>query len=472
MLLTMNATRRSVSAASIGFCLVVVASGAIAQTAPAGDIGRYHPTLGTAAARVDVVWFADLQCPFSARLERTLTALRASRGDDVRIVLVHRPLAFHRHAKGAAIASLAALRQDAFWPMVSRMFAAQRDLGAASLLQHARALGLDLKRFGRDLADPALLAKVEQDAAIGDQLRVSGTPTVFVNGLKLVGAGHADALVAMVSSEISAAAVRGRRGNTWIRGITFRRAAKLVRALYDGRPDGGPSTALIDIVQGRAHGATAYQVPVEPDDPIFGDSAAARATVVVFCRYAERRCVRIDHAARDVLERFGRRVRVVWRQAPLRYHPSGEAVAAGALCAARQGGFVDIHRGLLSTRGRPELGDLLGYAIAAGLDLGLLRDCIASDGPKRLRADVNAARMLGVTAAPAVFVNGVRVPDATASMALVHAVEAALEHASGRATPDEDANVVYKRLQKDAQVPYPEKSRRYVRLPRVPRIIR
>ena len=63
------------------------------------------------------------------------------------------PLAMHKDAMGAHLASVAAERQGRFWEFHDRLFANQGQLKLDDLKRHARALGLDMNRFEKDLVD-------------------------------------------------------------------------------------------------------------------------------------------------------------------------------------------------------------------------------------------------------------------------------------------------------------------------------
>ena len=70
------------------------------------------PVRGKATALVTIVEFADYQCPFCVKVEATLAELLQSYGDKVRLVWKHDPLAMHKDAPLAHIASMA-------WPAAS-----------------------------------------------------------------------------------------------------------------------------------------------------------------------------------------------------------------------------------------------------------------------------------------------------------------------------------------------------------------
>lgn len=56
------------------------------------------------------------------------------------------------------------------------------------LKRHARALGLDAAAFERCLESRKFRSEVEKDLEDGRRYGVTGTPTFFINGRKVVGA--------------------------------------------------------------------------------------------------------------------------------------------------------------------------------------------------------------------------------------------------------------------------------------------
>lgn len=142
---------------------------------------------GPADALLTVVVFTDFECPFCARLQPTLEALRAAYPADVRVVLRHMPLSFHSRAQLVAEAAVAAAAQGALWAFHDRVFAEPEALTRKDLERHAQAIGLDMAAFRAALDDRRYLEAVAADAAAGKALGVRGTPTVFINGTPMVG---------------------------------------------------------------------------------------------------------------------------------------------------------------------------------------------------------------------------------------------------------------------------------------------
>jgi protein-disulfide isomerase len=150
---------------------------------------RNAPTRGPANAPVTLVVFSDFQCPFSSKFAGVLDQVEHEYPGKLRLTFKHRPLPIHKQARVAARASLAAHAQGRFWEYQAALFdKAQGALDEAGLEERAADLGLDVARFARDMESPALEAQVAADFEEGDRLAIRGTPTLFVNGRRVMGA--------------------------------------------------------------------------------------------------------------------------------------------------------------------------------------------------------------------------------------------------------------------------------------------
>ncbi len=104
--------------------------------------------------------------------------------DTVKIVLKNMPLNFHKLAAPAALAALAAGNQGKFWEFHDELFATPK-LNKDSFDAIAKKLGLDLEKFNTDLKSPAVQQQLAKDLHDAKEAGVTGTPTIFVNGVKL-----------------------------------------------------------------------------------------------------------------------------------------------------------------------------------------------------------------------------------------------------------------------------------------------
>jgi protein-disulfide isomerase len=132
-----------------------------------------------------IVVYSDYQCPYSRVALRELERVERRSEQPVRVAFRHFPLtAVHPHALAAAAAAEAAALQGEFWSMHALLFHRQNALEDDYLRRYASKLGLDLARFDRDRAGPAVLARVQRDVHSGRATgHVKGTPTLFVDGV-------------------------------------------------------------------------------------------------------------------------------------------------------------------------------------------------------------------------------------------------------------------------------------------------
>ncbi len=106
-------------------------------------------------------------------------------GEELQYVFRHFPLTtVHPHAEPAAEAVEAAGAQGKFWAMHDVLFSNQERLTGPYLLGYAKVLGLDVERFGLELAADVYAPKVREDFMSGVRSGVNGTPTFFINGLR------------------------------------------------------------------------------------------------------------------------------------------------------------------------------------------------------------------------------------------------------------------------------------------------
>jgi Na+/H+ antiporter NhaA len=138
---------------------------------------------GPVDAPLTLVEYGDFECPFCSSATGAVEDLRRQFGDRLRYVFRHVPLTdLHPHAQLAAEAAEAAAAQGQFWEMHDRLFSAQDQLSSTDLLEHAAALGLDVRRFANDLGSGRYTRRVEQDVESAEASGVGGTPTFFVGG--------------------------------------------------------------------------------------------------------------------------------------------------------------------------------------------------------------------------------------------------------------------------------------------------
>jgi uncharacterized membrane protein/protein-disulfide isomerase len=150
-------------------------------------------------AKVLVVKFNDYQCPACGHSYSTykpvLAKYAASHPGAVRVVMKDYPLnpdcnpavrtMMHAGACDAAVAVRLAREKNRGEAMEEWLYTHQQEMTPATVRQAARDIG-QVTDFEAKYA--ATLALVKRDVALGQQLRVTQTPTFFINGVKVDGA--------------------------------------------------------------------------------------------------------------------------------------------------------------------------------------------------------------------------------------------------------------------------------------------
>jgi protein-disulfide isomerase len=167
------------------------------------------PVLGPDDAPVTIVEFSDFQCPFCARFQQqTFNALREKYGDDIRIVFRDFPLSsLHPDATKASEAAECADDQGKFWEMHDAMFQSQAitGVGLPAVTSMAESLDLDMDEFQECVDSGKYADEVAKDLQEGTSYGVTGTPTFFINGVRLVGAVPIDQFSAIIDEELELA---------------------------------------------------------------------------------------------------------------------------------------------------------------------------------------------------------------------------------------------------------------------------
>lgn len=128
--------------------------------------------------------FSDFQCPFCQQLAPTMQALRETR-TDVQFVFKQFPLTFvHPLAQKSAEASVCAEEQNRFWAYHDVLFDSKK-LDSRSLKLHAKGLELDMSKWSECMSSGRAKAKISQDILEGRGRDVSGTPSVYIDGVKV-----------------------------------------------------------------------------------------------------------------------------------------------------------------------------------------------------------------------------------------------------------------------------------------------
>jgi protein-disulfide isomerase len=164
--------------------------------------------IGPADAPVVVVEFGDFLCPFCKRFElEVMPAILKQYPTEVAYVYRHWPLAArHPQAYGAARAAECAAAEGRFFELKRAMMEQRDSIGKRPVMLFANDAGIkDRKAFSACLADstkphPGIEADIREVKRIGG----SGTPTVVVNGKRLIGTPDTSVMNAEIRAALTA----------------------------------------------------------------------------------------------------------------------------------------------------------------------------------------------------------------------------------------------------------------------------
>jgi protein-disulfide isomerase len=160
--------------------------------------------LGSPSAPVMIVEFSDFSCPFCREERSVLNELLARYKGTVSLAYRDFPLReIHPQAQLAAEAARCANEQGKFWEYHDLLFAAQDKLDQPGLVENARLLNLEQRKFDSCLSSGRYRPQIEQDVQDGIRAGVSGTPGFFINGIFLGGAQPAAAFEKIIDEQLS-----------------------------------------------------------------------------------------------------------------------------------------------------------------------------------------------------------------------------------------------------------------------------
>ncbi len=199
-------------------------------------------------------------------------------------------------------------------------------------------------------------------------------------------------------------------------------------------------TLYVELMDGLAK-QTSVVVLLEPprtvvaadDDPIRGPKDAP-VQIVMFSDYQCPFCTKVEDTMKQVREKYGDKVVIVFRDFPLSFHNRAQKAAEAAGCAGEQGKFWEMHDKLFANQRALEPANLDQYATEIGLDMTKFKACLDSgQRAPEIAADMMAGQAVGVTGTPAAFVNGRFVNGAQPFEAFAKIIDDELARAASKA---------------------------------------
>jgi protein-disulfide isomerase len=363
--------------------------------AQTGQGPRYRVPVGAAAvrgdkaAKVTIIEYSDYQCPFCSRVEETLARIQKEYSGKVRLVWKDAPLPFHDKAKPAAEAARAAGEQGKFWEMHDKLFANQQALDRAALERYAQELGLNLPKFRAALDSHNFEKAIEGDLAEAQNFGARGTPSFFINGRPLRGAQPFEQFKKMIDEELATASG------------SYEEIVKTGLAKAEEPKPQAPAGPQ----PGEPDPSTIYKAEIGTS-PVRGPKDA-KVTIVLWSDFQCPFCSRVEGVLDEVRKAYGDKVRIVWKNLPLPFHPNAMPAAEAAIAAGDQGKFWEMHDLLFKNQQALDRAHVDGYAKQLGLDAKKFAAALdAHRFEKEIEADAQAGAKIGARGTPTMFING------------------------------------------------------------------
>jgi len=376
------------------------------------------PVRGPKDALVTIVTFSDFQCPFCKRVEGTFGELEKLYPGKLRFVWKNQPLSFHKRAMPAAIAAIEVRKQKgdtAFWAFHDKLFASQPKLEDEDLEAAATAIpGVDAKKVLAAVAKDKWRGEIDDDVDEAEALKVAGTPHSFVNGRSFNGAQPLAKWKKLIDEELAKAEARVKAGTA-------------PEKVYDQIVKDGKSIGPVNL-------------PIPADAPWRG-GAKAKVVLQVFsdfqCPFCRKlaRPMPVEEASESatlekLLKKYGDKIKIVWRDFPLSFHPRAMAAANFAREAKKEKGlaaFWKVHDELFDLAGSLDDDKLEAVAKHNGVDWQKAKNAmLAGMYDDLIEADRTAGNSAGVTSTPATFVNGRAIVGAQGEDVFIRAIDRAL----------------------------------------------
>jgi protein-disulfide isomerase len=184
---------------------------------------------------------------------------------------------------------------------------------------------------------------------------------------------------------------------------------RLIAALQRQR-DEDAQEQLMQRLRAENHVSVLLEAPrmniVTAGHPSTG-APSAPVTIIEFSDFQCPFCRAAESSLKQVRQKYGNQVRLVYMDFPLGFHPHAMDAARAARCAADQDKFWQFHDALFLDQKKLGPDNLRQTAAKVGLDRDKFNACFADDRHDAgIREDMAKGNSLGVTGTPTFFING------------------------------------------------------------------
>jgi protein-disulfide isomerase len=172
---------------------------------------------------------------------------------------------------------------------------------------------------------------------------------------------------------------------------------------------------------------------------------------VIFSEYQCPFCARVEATLKELQTKYGKDLRIVWKDNPLPFHDKAEPAARAGLAAHAQGKFWEFHDKLFANQQALGLEDLKKHASELGLNMAKFEaDMNAPSAAASIKEDQALATRLAARGTPHFFVNGFRLRGAQPAPKFIEIIDRELARAKAKIAAGTPASGVYDALQASA----------------------
>ncbi len=151
---------------------------------------------------------------------------------------------------------------------------------------------------------------------------------------------------------------------------------------------------------------------VAGDSPYFGGKNA-KVEVVEFSDFQCPYCANASKILDQLKEKYGNKIKIVFKNFPLPFHKDAHKAAEAGLCANEQGKFWEMHDAMFAAQDKLAVPDLKATAKRIGLDSAKFDTCLDSHkNHAKLTKTIEEGKAAGVKSTPTFYINGQQIMGA------------------------------------------------------------
>lgn len=148
--------------------------------------------------------------------------------------------------------------------------------------------------------------------------------------------------------------------------------------------------------------------------PILGNDNA-KITIIEYSDFQCPYCAKAEQTIQELLKKYGKDIRLVYKQYPLSFHKEAFKASEASLCANEQSNkyFWQLHNEMFNDPRHLRVGELKEKAEKLGMDKKRFSECInSSKYASQVNAEIAEGNRFGVNSTPVFFINGILVKGA------------------------------------------------------------